>query len=247
MLASGSWYDSPLTGVVIGIAGIALGFLGGWLFWKIGPPRRQLAYWAAADTPLVTRRAAGLPQIEVRLVGHQNLLQDPHVLSVRLQNLSRQDITPGDFSNDLPLVIDTRAPILNVLNRDALTEQWPHLELSTEGSKLAIRPTLIPAGARIAVDLLTEGTAGLTDDSQLGNVRVYRASGDPRADSSLDLWRANLVPFVPVCGSLIAFAIGLRLHALGPVLIASIILAVLLFMVALATARRAGRRHRAGQ
>jgi hypothetical protein len=113
-------------------------------------------------------------------------------------NLSRPDIMPADFAGDLPLVIDPKAEIIDVLNRDALQLEWPHLSLSAKGSKLSIAPALISSRRRIPMDLLTEGSVVLTHDSQLGNVRLVPVPSDPDGGDPLNRQAAHLATILIV-------------------------------------------------
>lgn len=210
VLASGHWYNSALFGIAgfgVGIAGVLISV---WT-WRFGSPYRRLVYWIQADTALLTAPSpglAGLPQIEVRLVGKPDLVRDPHVLSVRLENRSHPDIEPGDFANKLPLVIDVQATILEVLNREALLAEWPHLKFSAADSKISIQPTLISSRKRIAIDMLTDGPANLTHEAQLANVDVSLTTGDTAGSEAASRQTRRIMALILAASVVLAVVCG---------------------------------------
>ena len=145
-----------------------------------------------------------MPQIEVRIVGQPDPVRDPHVLSVRIENRSHPDIEPGDFANKVPLVIDVQATILEVLNREALRAEWPHLEFSLDDSKISIAPTFIPSRRRIAIDLLTDGPAELVLEHNLANVDDSTASDDSAARDASSRQTRRFMAFILAVSAILA-------------------------------------------
>lgn len=100
--------------VAVALAAIAVSVI----LWLRGSPQRLLLYSLGSETALLsgTARLQAGPDLEVTLRGEA--LDDPHVVSVRVESRSRRDIRSADFENGDPLKISLGSPVLRTLNTD---------------------------------------------------------------------------------------------------------------------------------
>jgi hypothetical protein len=164
--------------VAVALAAIAVSVI----LWLRGSPQRLLLYSLGSETALLsgTARLQAGPDLEVTLRGEA--LDDPHVVSVRVESRSRRDIRSADFENGGPLKISLGSPVLRTLNTDTGGEAMPRVPVGTEGSTVLVGPGLIKPGQVISIDLLTDGAVALTCPSPAladVSVRMSRPSEEP--------------------------------------------------------------------
>ena len=174
LLSSDPWYASPLAAFSLGLGGIILGVLGCLLTLWYARTRRRITYALLADTPLLDKSFDAGHELEVRVRGDEQPLNDPHVVVIAVRCQSQTDIRPGDFMGGAEsLVIELGQPIVKAWTVDGQGQgAWPWTILGQD--KIATSPTLIRAGARCEVTVLTDGPAQLSHRSELADVRVER-------------------------------------------------------------------------
>ena len=112
------------------------------------------------------------------------VLNDPHVVSLRVESRSRRDIRGADFEDDMPLTLDLGTPILNLLALDTGGRGMPDVKVETKRTTVAIGPGLVKRGQTIILNLLTDGPVSLTcPNPQLADVIVKERRPDIGLDS----------------------------------------------------------------
>ncbi len=178
VLASGPWYASPPAVFTLTVGGLFLGALSIFLTMWVGRPRR-LRFALLSDTPLLASKISPGDELEVRVRGDDQPINDPHVVGVRLRRTGPLDVKPADFTDGLPLAINVGATIVKQLG-DSPTR----LTVSTDGQSILIGPNRIPFGSRYTISVLTDGPVRqLSHDSELADVRVVIERAEPRRAS----------------------------------------------------------------
>lgn len=169
------WYTN---GTILGIAGVALAVFAiivTILLWRLGAPRGLLEYSMPVAEAVVGRR----PQLsgddfQVKVRG--NVAQDPHLVTVRLENNGHKDIRSEDFDQKKPLILKLGASILAVLSSPDGSDRAFNVEEQT--SEIKVCPALIRRGQSMTINVLTEGEPTLSCDESLADVKVRLRSAD---------------------------------------------------------------------
>jgi hypothetical protein len=182
MLAIGHFYSSPAflgwAGILVAIvtlAVIAAQFAS-------GSSKRALVYSLVSDTALLSegaREKAG-PGLHVTL--GEDALDDPHVVSLRIECKGRRDIRSADFEDGKPLMFHVGTPILKQLDRQADADAMPGISFDSGAQAIGIGPGLIKKGQLISIDLLTDGQASLRCISPLADVAIRESQADGESD-----------------------------------------------------------------
>jgi hypothetical protein len=199
VLASGIWYTSSTFWTVSGVAVAIIAVAVSVALWRLGPSRRLLTYSVLATVPLLNKEAPDLPESDVRVIVRRHTLRRPYVTSVHIESRSRRDIRSVDFDQNRPLTFDVGVPVFELLSREDLHKNSPHINLGIEGSKVTIEPTLIRRRQVIRLDLLTDGRPSVTCNSSLVDVTVRQQRPDYVEPTTWLRWlgRAWLIFFVP--------------------------------------------------
>jgi hypothetical protein len=185
------WGAAGAIAVVLSIIVLA------WVSIRVAKPKRQLWCSLTSATPLI----AGQPGMssELRVMYGDEQLAAPHTVGVILRSRGRRiDILRAAFDKEQPLAIDVGATILEILER--VTDPDRTLpEITHDGSRLLIGPSLIKWNQNIAVALLTEGRPELGPlGQQLENIDIRR--GDPEVKVSIS--ELGLPPTIGLLDSL---------------------------------------------
>ena len=190
MLASEAWYASGIfwgavtAAVTVAAAVISL------IIWRVGPPRRLLTYGIPVATSLLSSNTpSGLARDDLRITYHDTVLSDPYVVSFRIENRSRRDISSKDFDESKPLAFEISADIIGFVGGDRSIEN-PAKGLQIENNKIKIGPTLITQRQVIACDLLVDGPPQLKCESPLIEVTVREETPE---DVSAQRSRKNIL------------------------------------------------------
>ncbi len=146
---------------------------------------RALTYSLISDTALLSTDAREKAGPGMRITLGEDVLDDPHVVSLRIEYKARRDIRGADYEGRKPLIVDVGAPILKWLNPGTDADEMPGLYVEPGTHAVRIGPGLIRRGQVISVDLLTDGPVSLRCLSPLADVAIREAQAD---DESELLW-----------------------------------------------------------
>lgn len=217
-LTSEHWYTN---GTFIGIVGLAVSVLAiviTILLWRFGTPRGLLEY----SMPVAEAVVGRLPQLspgDIRVIVGKNVAENPHLVTVRLENNGNRDIRAIDFDQARPLILKLSAPILAVLSASAGSERF--FSVKEDAGEIDVPPALIRRGWTLSVTVLTEGRPSLSHDESLADVKVrLRSAETPMwinhgAISSLILILIGTIFVGPGRASGVAVAAGIPLISIG--------------------------------
>jgi hypothetical protein len=137
-----------------------------------------LVYSLVSDTALLSADAREKAGPGLRIVLGGDLLDDPHVVSIRIEYRGRRDIRESDYEKRVPLQLDVGVPILKWLSPGTDAAQMPGLSVEPGTHAVLVGPGLIKRGQMISVDLLTDGPASLQCLSPLADVAIREAQAD---------------------------------------------------------------------
>ncbi|MFB6876399.1 hypothetical protein [Streptomyces sp. NPDC056323] len=164
------WKDGTFwafLGVVVAAAGAYVTYRTAW-------PRRKIFYeWDVTSLflsrlPPLTRRGhhpgpgALNGQLQVLLNG--NVLENPHLVSLRLTNAGSKDITSSHFANAAPLRAQVGHPILDVLSVTVVPPIAEPPAWSVDGNELHIGPSRIGKGETLTLTFLVDGRPDLAPE-----------------------------------------------------------------------------------
>lgn len=162
MTGSGAFYESSTfwagASVAVAVTGISVAIV----LWLRGSPRRLLVYNLDADTALLSSDARKRAGSDLQVVLGGQVVDNPHIVSFRIESRSRRDIRPEDFIGAAPLSFDMGTPILKLVHRDTGGEAMPDVLISVDGSKIVVAPSLVKSKQAIRLDLLTDGVVSVT-------------------------------------------------------------------------------------
>jgi hypothetical protein len=241
-VASGSFYYSPIfwagAGVAVAIATLVIIILQ----LLTASTRRTLIYSLLSDTALLTegaREKAG-PDLQVALGGEA--LDDPHVVSIRIECKGRRDIRMEDFQGTKPLTLDVGVKILKMLSPVSDEEAELNIKTHSEDRAIAIGPGHIKNGQSITFDLLTNGGVNLHCNSPIADVAIRQAQSDEKGDPE---WIKRVQ-----AGAFTLFGVGLfgwLLASPGPVpfyfVLSVMLFGILGFFISIARAVASRWRH----
>lgn len=214
-IVSEHWYTN---GTIIGITGVAAGVLGVAIFlWRRGAPRGLLEY-SMPIAEAVVGRSPQLSEDDLQVTVRGNVAQDPHFVTVRLENNGHRNIRAEDFDHKIPLILKLDVPILVVLSSSDGSDRAFNIE---KASEINVRPGLIRRGENMTINVLTEGKPTLSCDKSLANVKVrLRSAYTPMwvnhgAISSLCLILIGTILVGPGKPSEASVATGIPLVSIG--------------------------------
>ena len=136
------WYSSGTFWTGAGAVIAALAIIVAILLWFVGPPQRLLVY-SFSDTPLLTDDALAHANTELKVTLDDQILTDPHIVSIFIESRSRRDIRTADFENGRPLAFDLGTPILKLLHYETGGSAMPQVEVGIDQGSATIGPGLI--------------------------------------------------------------------------------------------------------
>ena len=201
VLATGHFYSSP---AVLGWAAVVVAVVTLMVIaaqFVTASTARALTYSLISDTALLSADAREKAGPGMRVTLGEDVLDDPHVVTVRIEYKARRDIRGSDYEASKPLIMDVGAPILKWLNPGTDADVMPGLYVEPGAHAARIGPGLIRSGQVISIDLLTDGPVSLHCLSPLADVAIREAQAD---DESELIWakRVQVAAFT-------LFAIGL--------------------------------------
>jgi hypothetical protein len=185
MLAAGHFYSSPafLGWAAVLVAVVTLIVIAAQLV--TASSVRALTYSLMSDTALLSEDAREKAGPGLRVTLGEDGLDDPHVVSIRIEYKGRRDIRGSDYEGSAPLMMDVGAPILKWLNPGADADVMLGIRVEPGARAVRIGPGLIKRGQMISIDLLTDGRVSLRCLSPLADVTIKEAQAD---DESELLW-----------------------------------------------------------
>lgn len=185
MLAIGHFYSSSaflgwaaVLVAVVTLAVIAAQFFG-------ASSVRALTYSLVSDTALLSADAREKAGPGMRVTLGEDALDDPHVVSIRIEYKGRHDIRGSDYEGCVPLLLEVGVPILKWLNPGTDADVTPGILVESAAHAVRIGPGLIRTGQSISIDLLTDGQVSLRCLSPLADVAIREAQAE---DESELLW-----------------------------------------------------------
>jgi len=239
--AIGHFYSSPAflgwIGVLVAIVTlvvIAAQFV-------TGSSKRSLTYSLMSDTALLSEGARAKAGPDLRVTLGEDVLDDPHVVSLRIEYKGRHDIRSADFEGSEPLMLDVGAPILKQLNQEDVLDIIPSISFDPGAQAMRIGPGLIKRGQLISIDLLTDGQVSLRCSSPLADVSIREAQLGAESDL---LWAKRLQG-----AAFTLFAVGLfgwfvSYQTPFYFVVAVFLCGVLGFVIRIARTVSSARRHR---
>jgi hypothetical protein len=171
------WYTSGIFYAAASlIALLVIGALTVWATLHAGSTKRRLTYRLADDTPLLARTTA-LAEGDLEILYQGQRLDQPRVVSVRLESRGRRDIGSDDFDERRPLAIDLGVTIVKRLATEPAPD-IPESAIRVEGTRLMLGPCLIRKRQVMSFAFLIDGgQPRLSHQDYLLNVDV-RESAD---------------------------------------------------------------------
>jgi hypothetical protein len=201
VLATGHFYSSPafLGWAAVLVAIVTLMVIAAQFV--TASSTRALTYSLISDTALLSEDAREKAGPDMRITLGDDVLDNPHVVSIRIEYKGKRDIRSSDFEGRMPLIMEVNAPILKRLNAGADADVMPGMLVEPGAMAVTIGPGLIKRGQVISIDLLTAGRVRLRCLSPLADVTIREAQA---GDESELLWvrRVQVSAFT-------LFAIGL--------------------------------------
>src|SRR5580698_425700 len=111
---------------------------------------RALTYSLISDTALLSADAREKAGPGMRVTLGADVLDDPHVVSVRIEYKARRDIRGADYEGSMPLIMDVGAQILKWLNPGTDADVGPRLYVEPGAHAVRIGPGLIRRGQVIS-------------------------------------------------------------------------------------------------
>jgi hypothetical protein len=182
MIADGHFYSSSafLGWVGIAVAIVTLTVIAAQF--AAGSSKRALVYSLISDTTLLSEGARERAGPGLRVTLGDDTLDDPHVVSLRIECKGRRDIRSADFEGGKPLMLHVGTPILKQLSREADDDTAPCISFNSHAQTIGIGPDLIRKGQLISIDLLTDGQASLRCISPVADVAIREAQPDGETD-----------------------------------------------------------------
>jgi hypothetical protein len=200
------WYTNGtvigVTGVIVGVAAIVVAVV----LWRFGTPRGSLEYSMPVAKALVSR-SPSLRDDDLQISLRGKVVQNPHLVTLRIVNRGHRDIRSEDFDQGNPILVDLGAKIVDVLNVYNIDES----KIGLEGkNKLALMPMLVRRGDQLTIDVMTEGSPTLSLSDSLADTKVrfqLQWSNFPRRVVVITMWGSTISAF-----GMVAYAVGIGIH-----------------------------------
>jgi hypothetical protein len=187
---------SAVAGAFFGLVAIL------WAFYTfVVPPRfsrKRMEYELELSTPLLHESAQPDTNLIVKYGRRyrRHILEDPHIVRIRISNTGRREIRSGDFDQGTPLQLDMGVKIVALLRVICSLNDMPDPKASINERRLSLFPSLIPRHASIYLVILLDGPCGeitykspLTDVS-FGERKESRLSGTGISPQRIVAWLA---------------------------------------------------------
>lgn len=161
MLASEPFYASGTfwagAGVVVALVAIVITVV----LWRLGPPRRVLAYSVLGSTPLLSGDLwPGIHRAWFQVLMDGKPLADPYVTLLRVENHSRRDIRSSDFDQGKPLVFNLGAKFEYATDAGSTIDYKQTLKATD--TAITVGPALIRGRQSLHMSIITEGRPSIT-------------------------------------------------------------------------------------
>lgn len=177
-ISSGVWYTSGTFWAIAGVAAVlVIGIISAGVGWLAVNPTRSLFYDMPVITPLLN---AGDIQ-GLKVFRNDDLITTPQVLEVVLSSQGRLDISSGSFDDGVPLRLDVGVTILEILKVTSAPKDHGNPRVDTDGSVLAVGPSLIGRRQKTSFSLLVDGPNPVLTcpNSPLVDVKVLKGTAPP--------------------------------------------------------------------
>lgn len=168
MAIQAAWLE-PATLVTAVGALVALITLVAMLWWRQRDRRRRKVTYAVSFTSLLSDaapRTAGGP-IQVTFDGRP--IEDPHLLTLRVDMRGPRDISNSDFNGGKPLVFHFGVPLIAPVGETIGVEDG---DLNIAAGSFSIGPRLIRKGMVARIQIIADGIPEITMSSSLIDVDV---------------------------------------------------------------------------
>jgi hypothetical protein len=167
------WYSSATFWTGAGTIVAAVAIVVTVILWFIGSPHQRLLVYSVSETPLLTGDTLKHVDQELKITLNDQLLTDPHMISLFIESRSRRDIRTVDFEDGRPLALDLGTTILKMLHHETGEAAMPKVQVGIDGSSITIGPGLINRRQVIKVDVLTDAPIEVTcPDPSLADVTI---------------------------------------------------------------------------
>ena len=171
MLASGPWYTSGTLWGVVGLVVSLAGVVAVLVTWRISVPKRLIIFSVPAAKPLINLRSRGISHIRagLRIIYDDNMVSNPYIVTLNVENRGRRDIASMDYDQGKPLIFDMGARIMTA---EVISESVDSPLIGVEDNQVRLGPSLIRRGLQLRLSLLTDGLPNVSYQSPLINVEV---------------------------------------------------------------------------
>ncbi|WP_327005500.1 hypothetical protein OHA72_62805 [Dactylosporangium sp. NBC_01737] len=121
---------------VIGLAFTVIGVL--YARSALYPPQRR--FEVTYESPIALVGASQSVGAQISLYNGGSEVVDPHILTIRVRNTGRFDITQDQFGGGVPLLLDLQAPIVGITLNESSPASRPSLRVNHDGSVLQLGP-----------------------------------------------------------------------------------------------------------
>jgi len=167
-----------------------------------GSTKRRLTYRLADDTPLLARTTA-LAEGDLEILYQGQRIDQPRVVSMRLESRGRRDIGSDDFDERRPLAIDPGVTIVKRLATEPAPE-IPESAIRVEGTRLMLGPCLIRKRQVMSFAFLIDGgQPRLSHQDYLLNVDVRES-----ADTAEPHWSESVRVMTEAATTVVAATAG---------------------------------------
>lgn len=159
-------------GFAVGVAGVLLSI---WFYVRQRTPK-ALDYRLLIHQPILIGVARDRLEVLSRNTGV--VVEDPHLLAIRVGNTGKKEILRSDFERPLRLLLD---PPTRILSSDVTRSHPSNLSVATTigegGQSVTIEPTLLNPGDSFDLQIITNGAPRRTGLLE-GRVAGLRMIGD---------------------------------------------------------------------
>lgn len=151
--ASETFWAAAAVAVAVGA-----GIVGAYATLRAAFPKRRMVY-SFTSSALVQRHQRNVSSNVLHIYLGTRELADPRLVSLRLENPGRRDISSVQFDQGTPMRVTLGLPIVELVSMAAEPPGNPGLnDVALEGnSAVSIRPGLLKAGAAITYTFLVDG------------------------------------------------------------------------------------------